>query len=396
MSSCKNTRNVLGREVVEDVLHSCGVCSRCTAAGDRACVGAFPFGRWPSRLRSTQVSSKTSPRSPPHNLIPMIIEPSPIRPSRPIYANRSTMSTRRGRLNLLDLPDRLLLSILIKVSPHELFFSSRSISRRLYLASMHILRSLFLSSYTSCIRSPYSSDPLGMYSDITAPPYLGYSPSTSRTSSTLRISNSIPPSPASITADSSSDLSPPTYQAPATGRSEPVLPSRYRETKVLDLFISLYLYNSKASSESELLLVRSDHLPESEASDLFDLYQPRARLEDLVIERGVLEGLIEPPSSSGDAGPPLLEEFHRPAIRAKDVSVRFSLRKAAVLLPFLASSSSSSLSSRLPPRTLPKVVVELDRDRRDPLEATASKLLEVLRFVPVVREERNGQAWYNK
>jgi hypothetical protein len=92
---------------------------------------------------------------------------------------------------------------------------------------MHVLRSTYLPSYSSLIRRPYTSDPF------------------------------------------------PLTQAPSSDACTPL--NRSRETTVLDLFIALKVYDDVWADESEL------HLGQPEAfRDLFDLMQPRARLEDLL------------------------------------------------------------------------------------------------------------------
>jgi hypothetical protein len=95
---------------------------------------------------------------------------------------------------------------------------------------MHVLRSTCLPSYTSLIRPPYTSDPF----------------------------------PLSATPS-------------ATSAGTSALLHDSRETAVLDLFIALKVHDDVWADETEL------HLGQPEAfRDLFDLTQPRARLEDLL------------------------------------------------------------------------------------------------------------------
>lgn len=92
---------------------------------------------------------------------------------------------------------------------------------------MHVLRSTYLPSYNSLIRPPYTSDPFQL------------------------------------------------TQAPSPDACTPL--NRSRETAVLDLFIALKVRDDVWADETEL------HLGQPEAfRDLFDLMQPRARLEDLL------------------------------------------------------------------------------------------------------------------
>ncbi|KAJ3865063.1 hypothetical protein EV359DRAFT_80855 [Lentinula novae-zelandiae] len=83
-----------------------------------------------------------------------------------------------------------------------------------------------------------------------------------------------------------------------TSDSAPV----HRELATLDLFIALLAH------EDLLLDATSLHLPREEAyKDLFDMVQPRSRLEDLILEEGINAGLVyvgdlpPPQSSAGNA-----------------------------------------------------------------------------------------------
>ncbi|KAJ3896615.1 hypothetical protein GG344DRAFT_85070 [Lentinula edodes] len=98
-----------------------------------------------------------------------------------------------------------------------------------YEACMHILRSTYLPAYESLIRPPYTSDP--------------FSSSILTTSTT-------------------------------TSDSAPVHPLLAHEDLLLD--------------------ATSLHLPREEAyKDLFDMVQPRSRLEDLILEEGINAGLAK-------------------------------------------------------------------------------------------------------
>ncbi|KAJ4488396.1 hypothetical protein J3R30DRAFT_930373 [Lentinula aciculospora] len=128
--------------------------------------------------------------------------------------------------------------------------SLRLVNKALYTACMHILRSTYLPAYDSLIRPPYTSDPFS----------------------------------SSVLTTSTSD-------------SGPV----HRELATLDLFIALLAH------EDLLLDATSLHLPREEAyKDLFDMVQPRSRLEDLMLEEGVKAGLVyvrtPPPPPSPDDG----------------------------------------------------------------------------------------------
>lgn len=60
-----------------------------------------------------------------------------------------------------------------------------------------------------------------------------------------------------------------------------------RETRVLDLYIALKVREDVWADESELHLEREESF-----KDLFDLMQPRARLEDLVRAYGRRDGVV--------------------------------------------------------------------------------------------------------
>ncbi|KAJ6511404.1 hypothetical protein C8R47DRAFT_1182352 [Mycena vitilis] len=112
----------------------------------------------------------------------------------------------------------------------------RLVNRLFYFTSMNVLRSIYLPAYDSLIRPPYSSDPF---------PHSN--------SQSLRSS----------------------------------LASLQRETSVLDHFIALKVREDVWTDDSSLHLERDESF-----TDLFNLMQPRSRLEDLVREYGVAEGII--------------------------------------------------------------------------------------------------------
>ncbi|KAH9976886.1 hypothetical protein BGW80DRAFT_1167590 [Lactifluus volemus] len=163
--------------------------------------------------------------------------PQPLHPP-PFSASSIPLAT------ISDLPSHLLLHIVHRSFPqapdksynklerqrktlHWLTMSLRLVNRAFYIACMHVLRSTYLPSYTSLIRPPYTSDPFP------------------------------------LTQNLSSDACTPL--------------NRSRETTVLDLFIALKVHDDVWADETEL------HLGQPEAfRDLFDLMQPRARLEDLL------------------------------------------------------------------------------------------------------------------
>lgn len=145
---------------------------------------------------------------------------------------------------------------------------------------MHVLRSAYLPSYASLIRPPYTSDPF----PLSATP--------------------------SVAGSTSASL------------------HRSRETTVLDLFIALKVHDDVWADETEL------HLGQPEAfRDLFDLMQPRARLEDL------LSGYLAPTR-----------------IDLSPYSVTFAPRRVGLVGP-----------SR-------RTIVEVERARDESLEVAAKRL----------------------
>lgn len=104
---------------------------------------------------------------------------------------------------------------------------------------MHILRSTYLPAYDSLVRPPYSSNPF------------------------------------------------PSASSPPPTSSKDSIFSSHRELATLDSFIALLAHEDLMLDSTEL------HLPREEAyKDLFDMMQPRTRLEDLVCELGKEDGVI--------------------------------------------------------------------------------------------------------
>lgn len=165
---------------------------------------------------------------------------------------------RRSDLTLSSLPSHLLLQVVYCTFPledgehdsdskavrqrenlHWLEKSLRLVNRALYIACMHILRSTYLPAYDRLVRPPYTSDPF----------------------------------PTSSVSETQSSTSP--------------LFTHHRELATLDRFISLLAHEDRLLDASDL------HLPREEAyKDLFDLVQPKSRLEDLIAEQGCSCGVV--------------------------------------------------------------------------------------------------------
>lgn len=184
---------------------------------------------------------------------------------------------------------------------------------------MHVLRSTYLPAYTSLIKPPYTSDPFPLNS--------------SESSSS---SNSYLPSP---------------------------LNSLQRETQVLDLFLAVKVREDVWIDDSELHLERHETF-----RDLFDLMQPRSRLEDLVRHYGMREGVVSVPSGSSIPGTPTSPG---PSKGARISSLPFS----ALSVSFSPRKVGLVLSSKGGKRT----VVEVARTREEKLEISAKRLVNGLK-----------------
>ncbi|EIW56818.1 uncharacterized protein TRAVEDRAFT_38602 [Trametes versicolor FP-101664 SS1] len=263
-------------------------------------------------------------------------------------------SHNRPPPTLVTLPPHLLLRIVYETFPpgtlknqrkvlYWLTMSLRLVNRALYVACMHVLRSTYLPAYASLIRPPYTSDPFPL---------------------------SLPDSPFAAYASSSSPL------------SSPLLPlqSMQRETRVLDLYIALKVREDVWADESELHLEREESF-----KDLFDLMQPRARLEDLVRAYGRRDGVVSVLSSSGTT--PLVSSPCPPKKCASGVGSsagksRVVTRTTNQALPFHALSVSYSpraVGIVLLTKERKKTIVQVPRTREETLEDSARKLVRELR-----------------
>ena len=139
--------------------------------------------------------------------------------------------------------------------------SLRFVSRQLYIACMHVLRSTYLPSYQSLIRPPYSSDPF----------------------------------PLAVSSSPSGETSNPPAYAPTLLSSDGLTTTSslvllQRETVILDRYIILKVIQDVLADDTELHIGREESF-----RDLFDVAQPRARLEDLVRMYGVHDGVVSVP-----------------------------------------------------------------------------------------------------
>ncbi|KAJ6491566.1 hypothetical protein DFH09DRAFT_369645 [Mycena vulgaris] len=298
----------------------------------------------------------------------MIIDEKSMQAPPPYFSNRENDIVNgpppfphcRPAMTLSTLPSHLLLQIVHMTFPQTPGFDEgrlerqrktlywlsvglRLVNRALYIACMHVLRSTYLPAYDSLIRAPYSSDPFPL-----------------------------PPSPQSPFAPvSPTDLRLGTIQ---------------RETATLDLFIALKVREDVWADDSELHLERDESF-----KDLFDLAQPRSRLEDLVRVYGLREGVVSagalPPSygSSGNASPTSATSS---VFRTAPSPVRASHAKQPVRSLKPAPIPFSALSVSFSPRRVglqmgtagksKRTIVDTERARDERLEITAKRLVRQL------------------
>jgi hypothetical protein len=198
---------------------------------------------------------------------------------------------------------------------------------------MHVLRSTYLPAYDFLIRPPYTSDPFPQ--SASTPVYTSSSTSTSPTESNT-------------------------------------LQSLQRETQVLDLFIALKVREDVWMDDSELHLERDESF-----KDLFDLMQPRSRMEDLVRHYGVREGVVSVGSGTcSTSSSPTTPGFSTASTSAKG-------RKPDVPPPLPFSALSVSFSPRtvgllLTSTGRKRTIVQVARTREEKLEYAAKRLVREL------------------
>ncbi|KAF9221777.1 hypothetical protein BS17DRAFT_757188 [Gyrodon lividus] len=204
----------------------------------------------------------------------------------------------------------------------------RLVNRSFYIACMHVLRSTYLPPYDALIRPPYTSDPFPL---------------------------------------SSSSIS--------TGSP---LETLQRETQVLDLFIALKVREDVMMDDSELHLEREESF-----KDLFDLMQPRSRLEDLVRHYGLREGVIHtnPPGVSAPSSTATVLRLNNSTASSGSVTKGTKLSEPTPL-PFSALSISFSprkVGLVLTSTGRRRTIVEVARTRDEKLEIAANKLAKQLK-----------------
>lgn len=263
-------------------------------------------------------------------------------PPPPYFPNASTLppppfpGEHRGAAKPSDLPPHILLKIVYMTFPQTpgvdegkierqrktlcwLSTQLRSVNRSFYIACEHVLRSTYLPAYNSMIRPPYSSDPF----------------------------------PFSSSASTSS------------------CDTLQRETKVLDLFIALKVHEDVMVDDSSLHLEREDSF-----KDLFDLMQPRSRLEDLVRHYGVREGVVHTNPYGVNASSSSSSMFR---VNNSGIGSASTSKWTSDLAPVPFSALSISFSPRrvglvLTASGRKRTIVDVARTRDEKLEVTAKKL----------------------
>jgi len=222
-----------------------------------------------------------------------------------------------------------------------LAMSLRLVNRSFYFACMNVLRSVYLPSYRELVRPGYSSDPFPLTGQSTRNPTSpasglgsghgagsGSGADRTRSGSIGRGVRDLPPPPA--------------------WDEKPPLQSLQRETSVLDLFIAAKVREDVWLDETELHLEREETF-----KDLFDLNQPRARLEDLVRHYGTRSGAIYTTPPSPSQGP-------QTSISFAVLSVSFNPRNVGLL--FTSSGGK-------------RTIVSTERGRGERLESVAKRLV---------------------
>jgi hypothetical protein len=239
--------------------------------------------------------------------------------------------------------------------------SLRATNRGFFVACMQVLRSSYFPAYAAQVRRPYTSNPIPAQTDDDDDQSLGLGPA---------------------------------------GGAGP----EQRETAVLDKWLLLKVREDVLADESEL------HLDLDPSRDVFDIFQPRARLEDLVREYGVQQGVISLaplPQSSSPQPPP--SPRHAPIALSVTPPGSAALLHPSPLHQRRPSQTSITLPS---PGVYPfhalniafetrraglylstgggrkRVLVELARLRDDTLEHTATRIVQQLVYM-----RRSGEVY---
>ncbi|GAA5844019.1 hypothetical protein JCM3766R1_004048 [Sporobolomyces carnicolor] len=262
---------------------------------------------------------------------------------------------------LFRLPVHLQLKILSHVSLSTLVFSVKPACRSLRLAACAVARS------DASVRRTWEHG--------------------------LRQFGTVANASTSISSVDSGRAHDPTY---TTYGSSGQLGPRTREEQVFDVYIAFRARLERDRSESVLLLEGGEEVDGADAEwtrsferDVFGFMQPKARCEDLVIERGKRQGWIDPTAPSNpekkfyqDAGE---EEAAKTwQVRVEDVKVELKLKSAKLLLPVLGPSG----------KPVWKCVVEVGRLHDGTLEEVSYHLSSEFRKMRCKRITKRGQVSY--
>ncbi|GAA6060095.1 hypothetical protein JCM10212_003503 [Sporobolomyces blumeae] len=267
----------------------------------------------------------------------------------------SASSSPSSRSPLLRLPIHLLFQVLSHAPLPTLVFSLKPTCRTLYLAACAEARG-----------RPGSRS--------------GWASGVQRAAKTTRLAR---PSSGILQTHAAPSTSRPLQEQVERGRarSEKVTLARTREEEIYDLYIACLARTEQNRFESVLLVdeatgggVFDDDSGEGGIErDMFNLMQPRARCEDLVIETGRRQGWIERATD----GRIDVKSSTGATINAQDVKVELGFRSAKLLLPMAGSSSTS--------RPVWKAAVEVPRSSTDTIEVLAARIAEAVRSKAIRR-----------
>ncbi|KAJ8294366.1 hypothetical protein OF846_002895 [Rhodotorula toruloides] len=181
---------------------------------------------------------------------------------------------------------------------------------------------------------------------------------------------------------------PPSYDPdPGQSGTDTLLSSRTRELAVFDLFIVALARSSYKLSASTLLFTNEDdalRIPSDVRQDLFGMMQPRARVEDLLIQLGRRRGWIVQ-ASAGAQSDKTSEAARLSGIVADDLRVDLKLREVRMLLPCRGSGRG----------LVWRPVFGTNRSEGDTLETLARCLALGMQGVRVTRhEDATKLRWY--
>ncbi|BGP25100.1 hypothetical protein JCM10295v2_004020 [Rhodotorula toruloides] len=282
----------------------------------------------------------------------------------PVYSVAPPSSAPRSRLE--SLPSHLLLRILSHLSLADLIFALRPASTTLFLHATSLAREQAYGLWVEEVKRaasnrraapPLSTDPLGRADEEAGHGEDG-------------------------------QAAPPTYDRdPADGVTGATLSSRIRELAVFDLFIVVLARSSYKLSASTLLFTNEDdalRIPSDVRQDLFGMMQPRARVEDLLIQLGRSRGWIVQGGSEAQSGKASQAE-RLSGIVADDLRIDLKLRDVRMLLPCRGSGRG----------LVWRPIFGINRSEGDTLETLARCLALGMQMARVTRrEDAVGLRWY--